>query len=65
MPRIIGILLMIDGLGWMTYIFPQFANSIFPVIAVASGLAEIPLQFWLIIMGVNSKRWYEQAGVGV
>ncbi|HWD90482.1 MAG TPA: DUF4386 domain-containing protein [Mucilaginibacter sp.] len=65
MPRIIGVLLMIDGLGWMMYIFPQFAYSIFMVIAIASGLAEVPLQLWLIIMGVNSRRWYEQAGTTV
>lgn len=61
MPRILGVLLMIDGVGWMLYLVPPFASQVFPLIAVASGLAEIPLQLWLIIMGVNSERWKEQA----
>lgn len=67
LPRILGVLLAIDGVGWMMYVTPPFANHVFPFIAGAAGLAEIPLQLWLIIMGVNSKRWHEQAaasGVG-
>ncbi|HVT58717.1 MAG TPA: hypothetical protein VHR45_09965 [Thermoanaerobaculia bacterium] len=27
----------------------------------ASGLAEIPLQLWLLVKGVNDQRWKEQA----
>jgi len=61
LPRILGILLMIDGLGWITFILPSLGTSLFPVVAVASGLAEIPLQLWLIVFGVNSERWREQA----
>jgi len=62
MPRILGALLMIDGVGWMLFMLPPLANTLFPAIAVASGLAELPLQFWLIVFGVNSERWNEQAG---
>jgi hypothetical protein len=61
MPRLLGVLLMIDGVGWMLFLLPPLASYLFPLIAVASGLAEIPLQLWLIVMGVNSQRWKEQA----
>jgi hypothetical protein len=61
LPRILGVLLAIDGLGWMTYVHPPLAYHLFPIIAGASALAEIPLQLWLIVMGVNSQRWKEQA----
>ena len=61
LPRILGILLAVDGLGWMTYVLPPLATHLFPFIAAASALAEIPLQLWLIIMGVNTQRWKEQA----
>lgn len=61
MPRLLGVLLMIDGVGWMLFLLPPLASYLFPVIAVASGLAEIPLQLWLIVMGVNSERWKKQA----
>jgi hypothetical protein len=61
LPRILGVLLAIDGLGWTTFVVPPFAIPLFPFIAAASGLAEIPLQLWLVVMGVNPQRWKEQA----
>lgn len=61
LPRVLGILLAIDGLGWMMYVYPPYAFLIFPFIGTASAIAEIPLQLWLIIMGVNPQRWKEQA----
>jgi hypothetical protein len=61
LPRILGVLLAIDGLGWMTYMAPPLAAHLFPIIAAASAVAELPLQLWLIIMGVNAERWKEQA----
>jgi hypothetical protein len=61
LPRVLGVLLMIDGLGWTLYVWPPLATYLFPVIAVVAALAELPLQFWLIVFGANSKRWYEQA----
>lgn len=61
LPRILGVLLAIDGLGWMTYLWPPLGHYLFPAIAVACGLAEIPLQLWLLIFGVNNERWMEQA----
>ncbi len=61
LPRILGVLLVIDGLGWMLYLSPPLAQHLFPFIAVAAGLAEIPLELWLLVMGVNAERWKEQA----
>ena len=60
-PRILGILLALDGLGWMTYLWPALASAIFPVIAVVAAVAELSLQLWLIVFGVNNQRWTEQA----
>jgi hypothetical protein len=61
LPRILGVLLAIDGLGWMLYLSPPLASNLFPPIATAAGLAEIPLELWLIVAGVNAQRWREQA----
>lgn len=61
LPRILGVLLAIDGLGWMLYVSPPFAAHLFPVIAAASAVAELPLQLWLIVRGVNPERWKQQA----
>jgi hypothetical protein len=62
LPRILGVLLMITGLGWATQLSPSFARQIFPLIAAASALGEIPLMLWLLVKGVNVQRWKEQAG---
>jgi len=61
LPRILGVLVAISGLGWVTYLSPQLANHLWPAIATASALGEIPLEFWLIVMGLNVQRWKEQA----
>jgi hypothetical protein len=42
------------------FLAPPIAHRLFPYIAAASALGEIPLQFWLIIFGVNDQRWHEQ-----
>src|ERR1700724_2556718 len=45
LPRILGVLLAIDGLGWMTFLYPPLAYHLFiPYIAAASALGEIPLE---------------------
>jgi len=66
LPRILGVLLTISGLGWVMYLYPPLAYHLFmPYIAVASALGEIPLELWLIVKGVNVQRWKEQASVAV
>ena len=64
LPRILGVLLAIDGVGWVMYVSPPLGRSLFPFIAAASALAEFPLQLWLIVVGVNDRRWKEQASAG-
>jgi uncharacterized protein DUF4386 len=61
LPRVLGVLLMITGLGWVIYLFPPVAYALFPFIAAASAIGEVPLELWLIVMGVNAERWKEQA----
>src|ERR1700690_4434439 len=62
LPRILGGLLAFSGLGWVIYLYPPLAYHLFiPYIASASALGEIPLEFWLIVKGVNVQRWKEQA----
>ncbi len=64
LPRVLGVLLAISGLGWLTYLSPPLANDLFfPYIVAASALGEVPLELWLIVAGVNAERWKEQANV--
>lgn len=61
LPRIIGLLLVLDGLGWVTYLWPPLAIYLYPLIAVVAALAEFPLLLWLLVFGLNAHRWNEQA----
>jgi hypothetical protein len=61
MPGIIGVLLMINGLFWMMYLFPPLARRAFPLMLTSSLLGEGPLMLWLLVKGVDAQRWKEQA----
>ena len=65
LPRILGALMAIAGLGWLTFLSPQFAHSVSPYNYAAGGIGEISLTLWLLVMGVNAARWKEQAGAAV
>jgi hypothetical protein len=62
LPRILGVLLAISGLGWVIYLYPPLAHRLWRIIDAASALGEVPVELWLIVMGVNAQRWKEQAG---
>jgi hypothetical protein len=64
-PRIIGVLLAGQGVLYLTnsfanFLSPAIAARVFPYLA-ASGVAEVSLCLWLLVMGVNVQRWNEQA----
>jgi len=67
MPRIIGPLMMIDGLGYLTFslasfLSPPLALHLFPYVPfITAALGEGALMLWLIVKGVNTERWREQA----
>ena len=62
LPRILGVLLVFAGLGWLTFLSPPLANSLSPYIFIPGLLGEGALTLWLVVMGVNVQRWKEQAG---
>ncbi len=60
MPRIIGVLMVIAGLMWLTNVAPQLAKSISPLPSAMGLLAEGTLALWLLVIGVDEQRWKEQ-----
>jgi len=65
LPRTVGVLLAIGALSYLTYSFasflaPGFAALLVPYIQAPSGLAELSLCLWLLVMGVNVSRWEKQ-----
>ena len=61
LPRILGVLMVFAGLGWLTFLSPPLASYLSPYILILGFVVELLLMLWLIVMGVNVQRWKEQA----
>ena len=61
LPRLLGVLMALAGLGWLTFLSPPLANHLSPYNLVLGFLAELALMLWLLVRGVNVQRWKEQA----
>jgi Domain of unknown function (DUF4386) len=65
LPRILGVLMALSGLGWLTFLSPSLATHMLAFVEVLGIIAEASLMLWLLVKGVNVERWKEQAGVAV
>src|SRR5262249_29933762 len=61
LPRILGALMALAGLGWLTFVSPALARYLSPYNMVPGILGEGSLTVWLLVMGVNAPAWEEQA----
>jgi len=64
LPRILGAVMMVAGLGWLTFLSPPLANLLSPWNMAPGILGEALLTLWLLAMGVSDQRWKEQASTG-
>jgi len=65
LPRILGVLMAIGGLSFLTNSFATFLLPTLvarlPDIGMLGGIAELALCLWLMAMGVNAAKWEEKA----
>ncbi|HKR66149.1 MAG TPA: DUF4386 domain-containing protein [Thermoanaerobaculia bacterium] len=62
LPRVVGMLMLFAGLGWLTFLWPPLVNALAPFNFLPGFVGEATLTFWLLIAGVNAERWTLQAG---
>ncbi len=64
LPKILGILMQIAGVGYLTNSFvlllaPRFVNI---ALVVPAFIAELSLALWLLVRGINVQKWQPDEG---
>lgn len=58
MPRALGVLSMLGGVGWLSFLNPSFGLQVFPIVAAVALLGSISWILWLLIVGVREGDSY-------
>jgi Domain of unknown function (DUF4386) len=61
LPRILGALIALAGVGWLIFLSPPIPNSLLIYLEVLGFVAEAALMLWLLVRGVNVERWQQIA----
>lgn len=62
LPRILGILSILGGFGWLTFLYPPLGNQLLPYILVIALIGSLSQILWLLIKGVRVEQWKRLAG---
>jgi hypothetical protein len=65
LPRILGLLMAVGGLSWLTFLSPPFAKHLSPYNLAFGILGQESVMLWLLVMGVNVQRWKQQTNAAV
>jgi hypothetical protein len=63
LPRFLGVLSMIGGLGWLTYLWPPLGSQAFTGVALIAIIGVVATSGWLFIRGVDDVKWKERAAL--
>lgn len=61
LPKFLGALMMLAGLGWLTFISPPLARSLSPWHYIMGGVGESLFTLWLLFVGVDALKWKQQS----
>lgn len=61
LPRVLGALSMLGGLGWLTFLYPPLGNQLFMYVLLVGLVGSISTILWLLTKGVNVKKWEKLA----
>jgi hypothetical protein len=63
LPRFLGLISMIGGLGWLTFLWPPLGSRAFVGVALFAIAGVIATTGWLFIRGVDDVKWRERAAL--
>ena len=63
LPRFLGVLSMVSGLGWLTYLWPPLGSRAFAGVALFAITGVIATTGWLFIRGVDDVKWRARAAL--
>ena len=61
LPRTVGVLMLLAGLGYLTLLWPPLSARLAPYNFLPGMIGEAALTLWLLLFGVNAERWNAQA----
>jgi hypothetical protein len=61
LPRFLGVLSIVGGLGWLTFLYPPLGYQAFPYILLVGLLGGLSQILWFLIKGVNVEQWKQRA----
>jgi hypothetical protein len=61
LPRWLGVLAMICGVCWLTFLYPPLGSRVFTFAAPFGLLSSVLMILWLLVFGVNEEKWRAQA----
>lgn len=61
LPRVLGVLGLISGVGWLAFVYPPLGSKLFLPLALFALIGSAVTIGWLLVRGVDEKKWYEMA----
>lgn len=63
LPRFLGVLSMVGGLGWLTFLWPPLGSQAFTGVALFAIAGVIATSGWLFLRGVDDVTWRARAAL--
>jgi hypothetical protein len=62
LPRALGVVSVVGGLGWLLYLYEPLARRLESWIVGVGVIGALVMVLWFLVKGVDEQRWREQAG---